>query len=155
MRPRTGRGREWFSTGVMMPDSSALSLSGARLEAVAAKTRLAASVLHLFQAGFVPTPTTTKAEFEANECDYDGYAPLTIATWHDPILAGVGYAVYAPTQTFPWVFEVDGIGNQVGGTWLETATGDVYQYTIFDPTRPLQGADQAVITTPTEVYTAG
>lgn len=138
-----------------MPDSSALALSGARLEAVAAKARLAASVLHLFQAGFVPTPTTSKEDFEANECDYDGYAPLSIATWHDPVLAGVGYAVYAPTQTFPWTFVADGTGNQVGGAWLETAGGVVYQYTIFDPTRPLQGPDQAVITTPTTVYSAG
>lgn len=138
-----------------MPDVSALSLTGAKLEATAAQTRLAASVLHLFKSGFVPTPTTLKAEFDANECDYDGYAPLTIATWNAPKLAGVGYAIYAPTQTFSWVFDVDAVGNQVGGAWLETAAGDVYQYTIFDPTRPIQGPDQAIITTPTDIYPAG
>lgn len=138
-----------------MPDFSALSLTGAKLEAAAGKTRLALSVLHLFKAGFVPTPTTVKADFEANECDYDGYAPLTITAWSDPVLAGVGYAIYAPTQTFPWVLDTDAIGNQAGGAWLETAAGVVYQYTIFDPTRPIQGPDQAIITTPTDVYPAG
>lgn len=138
-----------------MPDSSALSLTGAKVEAQAGKTRLANSVLHAFKAGFVPTPTTTLAEFAANECDFDGYAPITIATWHDPVLAGVAYAIYAPTQTFLWEFDTLGTGNQVGGTYLVLAGGDQYQYTIFDPTRPCMGPDQAIITAPTDVYPAG
>lgn len=138
-----------------MPDSSALALTGAKVEALAGQARLAASVLHLFQAGWTPTPTSTLADFEEHECDYDGYAPLTIATWHAPVLAGVGYAIYAPTQTFTWVLDTEGVGNQVGGAWVELSGGALYQYTIFDPTRPIMGADQAIIITPTDVYPAG
>lgn len=138
-----------------MPDVSALSMSGAKLEAVAAKTVLANSVLHLFKFGFVPTPTSVLADFAANECDYDGYAPVTIATWADPVLAGLAYAIFAPTQTFRWEHDTDDVGNAVGGTYLLTAGGDLYQYTIFDPSRPAQGPDQAIITTPTDVFPAG
>lgn len=138
-----------------MPDSSSLALTGARVEAVAGKARLANSVLHLFQEGFAPTPTSLLADFEAAECDFDGYLPLTIAAWSDPVLAGVAYAIYAPTQTFPWVFDTLGTGNQAGGAFLVLAGGELYQYTIFDPTRPIQGPDQAIITTPTDVYPAG
>lgn len=130
-------------------------MTGAKVEAAAAKTRNANSVLHLFKAGFTPTPTTTLAELAAQECDFDGYIPLTIATWHDPVLAGVAFAIYAPTQTFLWEFDVDAVGNQVGGSYLVLSTGELYSYTIFDPTRPCMGPDQAIITTPTDVYPAG
>lgn len=139
----------------MMADSSALSLTGAKVEAAAGKTRLANSVIHLFKAGFVPTPTSVLTDFQAAECDYDGYAPLTIATWHDPVLSGVAYAIYAPTQTFLWTFDTDAIGNQAGGAWIQLSGGELYQYTIFDPTRPIQGPDQAILTTPTDVFPAG
>lgn len=139
-----------------MPDSSALSLSGARVEALAGVTLLANSVLHLFKSGFTPTPTSLLADFTAQECDFDGYAPKTIVAWSaDPVLAGVAYAIYAPTQTFLWEFGTEGIGNQVGGAYLVLAGGTLYQYTIFDPTRAVQGPDQAVITTPTDVFPAG
>src|SRR5262245_30156169 len=114
-----------------MPDFSALSLTGAKVEAAAGKTRLANSVLHLFQAGFVPTPTSTLADFDANECAYDGYAALTIATWSDPVLAGVAYAIFAPTQTFRWVFDTEALGNQAGGAYLVLSGGELYQYTVF------------------------
>ena len=137
-----------------MPDSSALSLSGAKAEATAGKTRLAASVLHLFKDDFTPTPTSLAADFDEHECDFDGYLAKTIAAWSDPVLAGAAYAIYAPTQTFPWTFAA-GVGNQVGGAYLKLADGTLYQYTIFNPTRPCMGPDQAIISTPTDVYPAG
>lgn len=138
-----------------MPDASYLSMTGARVLAEAGDTLLANSVLHAFKAGFVPSPTSTLAEFTAAECDFDGYAPITITTWADPVLAGAGYAIYAPTKTFRWEHDVSDVGNQVGGLYLVLAGGDLYQYTIFDPTRACMGPDQAIITTPTDVYQAG
>jgi hypothetical protein len=138
-----------------MPDASYLSLTGAKIEAAAAKTLLANSVLHCFKQGFNPSPTSTLADFLAHEADFDGYAPLTIATWANPVLAGVAYAIFAPTQTFRWVLDMIAVGNQIGGTFLVTSGGDLYQYTQFDPTRPIQGPDQAIITTPTDVFPAG
>jgi len=138
-----------------MPDASYLSLSGAKIEATATKTALANSVLHCFKSPFAPTPTSVLADFTAQECDFDGYAPATIAAWEDPVLAGAAYAIFAPTQVFRWDLDTDAVGNQVGGTYLVTAGGLLYQYTIFDPTRACQGPDQAIITTPTDVFPAG
>jgi hypothetical protein len=138
-----------------MPDTSALSLNGAKVEATAAQTRMAGSKMHLFQFGFTPSPTSTLADFEAEEADFDGYAEKTLATWAAPILAGVGYMTYAPTQTFAWTLDVDSVGNQIGGHWLETAGGELIGYTIYDPSIPLQGAGMAVVKTPVLVYPAG
>ncbi|MCE5292094.1 MAG: hypothetical protein LLG14_23025 [Nocardiaceae bacterium] len=130
-------------------------MTGAYIEAAAGKTRLANSVLRLFKAGFTPSPTTPLSAFVEQECDFDGYAAKTIAAWGDPVLAGQGYAIYAPTQTFLWAHVADDVGNQVGGAFLVTSGGDLYSYTVFDPTRPAQGPYQAIITTPTQVYLAG
>lgn len=138
-----------------MPDASFLSMTGAKAEATAGKTTLAASVLHLFKFGFNPNVNSTLADFLGQECDFDGYAPVTIATWADPILAGAGYLVYAPTQTFRWEHDVDDVGNQVGGAFLVLAGGTLYQYSTFDPTRPCQGPDQAIVITPADFYPAG
>lgn len=138
-----------------MPDSAGLSLVGARTEAVAGKTRLANSVLHLFKAGFTPSPTSILSDFTGQECDYDGYAALTMTTWSDPVLAGVAYVIYAATQTFPWSHVAGDVGNQVGGAYIVLAGGSLYSYIIFDPTRPMQGPDQAVIVQPTDLYPAG
>ncbi len=138
-----------------MPDTSALSMTGAKLEATAGKTRLANSVLHLFQSSFTPTPNSTLADFTAAEADFDGYAGITIATWSDPVLAGQGFAIYAPTQTFRWEHDTDDVGNQIGGAYLVTSGGVLYQYTKFDPTLNVSGPDQAIIVTPTDVYPAG
>jgi len=138
-----------------MPDTSSLSLSGAKLEAVAGKAALANSVLRAFKFGFNPTVTSTLADFVANECDFDGYAPQTITAWSDPVLAGAAYAIFAPVQTFRWAHDTDDVGNAVGGVFLVTAGGALYQYTTFDPSRPAQGPDQAVIVTPTDIYPAG
>lgn len=138
-----------------MPDVNGLSLAGALIQSSANKTRMAASVLHLFKFGFVPTPTTPLATYLANECDFDGYAPLTIATWNDPVLAGQAWATFAPTQTFRWAHDTDDVGNQVGGHFLVTSGGDLMDYSIYDPSIPMQGTGQAVIKTPVEITPAG
>lgn len=138
-----------------MPDISYLSLTGASVEAVAAQARMANAVCSLFKAGFLPSPTSVLADFEAQECDFDGYAPATIATWGTPVLAGTGYMTYAPAQTFAWAHDTDDVGNAVGGYWLETAGGVLIAYTVFNPTRPAQGPGQAVIVTPVLVFPAG
>jgi hypothetical protein len=138
-----------------LPDASYLSLNGAKIIATANQTRMALSVMHLFKAGWVPTPSSTKADFDAHECDFDGYAPNTITAWAAPVLAGQAWATYAPTQTFRWVHDTDDVGNQVGGHYLVTAGGELIDYSIYDPTIPMQGPGQAVIKTPIEVTPAG
>lgn len=138
-----------------MPDQSYLSLSGALLETQEAQTSLVNSVMHLFKSDFVPQPTSTLADFLAAECDYDGYAPLTITAWQDPVLAGTGWAIYAPTQTFRWAHDTDDVGNMVGGHFIVTAGAVLKDYTIYDPQLIMSGAGMAVIKTPVEVFPAG
>lgn len=138
-----------------MADQNALSMAGALVQATANQTRMANSVMHLFSYGWTPTPTSTKADFLAHECDYDGYAPLTIAAWGAPVLVGQAWGTFAPTQTFRWTHDTDDVGNQVGGYFLVTSAGDLMDYCIFDPTVPMQGPGQAVVKTPIEVTPAG
>lgn len=138
-----------------MAQINALSLNGAKIIATANQARLANSVLHLFKAPFLPSITTTKADFLAQECDFDGYAPATIAAWGAPVLLGPAWATYAPTQTFRWSLVTDAIGNMVGGWFLVTSGGELMDYAVFDPATPCQGPGQAVVTTPIEITPAG
>jgi hypothetical protein len=138
-----------------MPDQSYLALSGALLEAQEAQASLANSVLHLFKSDFTPQPTSTLSDFLTAECDFDGYEPLTITAWEDPVLAGVGWAIYAPTQTFRWSHDTDDVGNIVGGHFLVTAGGVLKDYTSYDPQLAMTGPGMAIIKTPVEVFPAG
>jgi hypothetical protein len=138
-----------------MADQSYLSLSGAKEEADAAQARMANAKMRLFKSGFFPTPTTPIAEFEAQEADFDGYVEKTILLWAAPVLAGVGWMTYAPTQTFVYDDGVGHVGNSIGGYWLELATGELIGYTLFDPAEAVQGVGQAIIRTPTLIYRAG
>jgi len=138
-----------------MADQNGLSMEGAEVIATANQARMANCVMHLFKYTFTPTPTTPLSEYLANECDYDGYAPKTIATWDAPLLAGQAWGIFAPTQTFRWEFDTEGVGNQVGGHFLVTSGGKLMDYSIYGPSIPCQGPGQAVVKTPTEVTPFG
>lgn len=138
-----------------MNDQSFLTMTGANLEATAAQAAMANCVMHLFKQGFNPTPQTPLADFLTNEADYDGYAPITIAAWGAPVLAGLAWAIYAPTQTFRYVDAGDSVANMIAGYFLVTAGGVLKSYTVFGSAVPMATNGQAVIKTPIEVYTAG
>ena len=133
----------------------ALSMSGAKVIAAANKARNANSVLHLFKPPFNPEVTSTKEEFLAAECDFDGYAPATLTAWGDPILFGTGWATMAATQTFRWVAGDDSVTNMVAGTFLVSSAGDLLTYQVFANPAPMQGPGQAVVNTPIQVTPAG
>ena len=137
-----------------MADVQFLSLEGALVRSTQNQSDLANSVLHLFKAGFTPSPENVLADYTAQECDYDGYAAKTIATWGAPILApGGGYMTFAPLQTFTFT-PATGDTNSVGGAYLVNAGGDLLDVVIFDTPKPMQGPGQTVqlipsVTTPT------
>lgn len=137
-----------------MADTSFVNQQGAFDVSELVKTQLVNCTMHLFKSTFVPTPTTPLSAFHANECDFDGYAPATIAAWSDPVLAGAAWAIYAPTQTFRWVFAT-GVGNMVGGYWIQLAGGDIKDYTTFNPAEAAAGPGMAIIRTPIEVFPWG
>lgn len=139
-----------------MADTSYLSQQGALDLAILTQTQMAECTMHLFNYASLPAPTplTTLAQFQAAECNFDGYAAKTIATWSAPVLAGAAYAIYAPTQTFTWVYSA-GTMNMVGGYWIALASGDLKSFVIFNPAESAAGPYQAIIRTPTIVVPWG
>src|SRR5262245_12981921 len=128
-----------------MPDISARTFEGAKVDAANLKTSLSTTAeCHLFKFGFTPTPVNVAADFAAQECDYDGYVDQTVAAWHDPELNGIlGYMIYATAVlTFAWVSAGPDVGNQVGGYWVQDAAGKVRAYVIFANPFTLAGPDQ-------------
>jgi hypothetical protein len=136
-------------------DSNFVSSVSAATQAAAAVTRMANCVMHLFKSSFAPTPTSPVADFAAAECDFDGYAAITIATWHAAVLAGNAWAIYAPTQTFLWTHVSADVANSVGGYWLQLSGGALDDYAVFDPAETMAGAGQAVIRTPSKLFPWG
>lgn len=129
-------------------------LEGAKATAALKQTGLANSNAKLFKDGFVPSVTTPAADFAANECDFDDYAPVAIVAWNAPSLASVpGYNIDAPMVR--WVCAADQVvSNMVGGLWIENAGGDILDFVIFDTPIPMQLADQVVEWVPAEFFPA-
>ncbi len=138
-----------------MPDVSALSLSGSSVQALAAQARNANGVLHLFQAGFNPTPTSNLAAFLDAEADFSGYAPITIAAWEDPFLLGASWATSALAQYFRYDSGAGTVNNEIGGWFLVLAGGALTIYGTFNPTRTISGDGQIIVVEPVEAFVAG
>ena len=138
-----------------MADTSYLSMEGAQVEATAAQTRMATGGMHLYQSGFVPSPTSTLTDFDANECDFDGYVAATFTAWNAPVIAGTGWMTYGPTQTFAYVDGATHVGNMVGGYYLVDKDGKLVGWSAASPAEPCQANGQAFIRTPTLVFRAG
>jgi hypothetical protein len=120
-------------------------LSGCQRDALQMQTALANSVISLFKSSLAPTPSTSKAEYEAMEADYDDYAPITMSTWHDPILApGSGYMIGSPLVQFEVGDTDPTTPNLIGGCWVEDATGHVRLAVIFTAPVPMQVAGQGI-----------
>ena len=139
-----------------MPNQVWTPLAGCQVAAAERQTAYAASVIRLFKDSLVPTPSTTKAELEAAEADYDAYASETITAWNNPILApGSGYEILSPLVLFE-VGAVDPVvGNDIGGFWLEDASGDVRMVGTFDPSLPMQFAGQGIPLTILDIFPTG
>lgn len=124
---------------------SAMSLVGCKAIATTEKAALANAIVHLFKSGFHPTPANVLADFNAQECDFDGYVAVTIAAWGDVVLASgnAGYAILGVLCEYLWVLNVDAIQNTVGGWYIETAGGVLRNYFEFAEGVPMQGPDQS------------
>lgn len=125
------------------------------IQAEALRTDLALSVIKLFQFGFTPTVNTVAADLDAEECDYDDYAPQTITAW---LPAGTsvygGSQITAPTEQFLQT-GVPATPNMVGGYWIETAGGEVMLIRQFDDPVPMAANLDQILITPTIVFPNG
>lgn len=139
-----------------MPDTQKSSMSGAKELANLRQTSLANATLHLFLDGFAPSINTPLADFTAQEATYETYAAKVIAAWAEPSLASVaGYNLIAPSQTFQ-LAATPATPNMIGGWYLVHSDGlTLIDFGTFDPARPMQLIDQAVVLIPTEFFPAG
>lgn len=139
-----------------MPNTTFLSLAGAKVIAAERVTALENAVLHEFKSGaLVPTVTTTLEQLSAIEANYDGYAPITIATWDGPYLApGTGWEVLGGQVVFVWTYS-SGVGNSIGGTYLVDAAGNLLDITVYQTAVPMTGVGCVDICNPFEVIVAG
>lgn len=138
-----------------MPDSQFRTASGALVEATAAQARMANSTIHLLKDVDGVTPGSSLTYLEAREADYDGYAPITMATWNAPILGATsGYLTYGPQVSFLWVFDTDAVGNSIKGFWTQTAGGALMDIVIFGDPFAMQGPGNAIVQTPVQVFPA-
>lgn len=132
-----------------MPDATVLPLSAAQKIASDVATDLANCVLHLFQDGMIsPPPTigTPLSSFTTAECTFTGYAPITIAAIGDLVQLGTAWAIVFNQRFDPSPSGVT-VGNQVGGWYLVSAAGILYEYGTFSPTRPAQAPGNAIFVT--------
>ena len=107
------------------------TLAAAIKKANILKTALAASKLRAYKAPFVPSPTSVKADFVANECDYSGYTAggETITAFGTPYLDPAGGAtIAAPSIQFQGATASPFVSNGINGFWIETSGGDLLTY---------------------------
>jgi hypothetical protein len=98
-------------------------LTGCLFKAGLDKTALAGSHLRLFVQGFTPSITSSLQDCIDNECDYDGYAPLTITAFNDPGFDTAGGAsISSPLVQFVSTPASPSKTNNVGG-WFLVSTG--------------------------------
>ncbi len=145
---------EWFPPvgspafhegGCSVANKQFYTLEATRQQATERQDVYALSVIHLFQSSLTPTGSTTKAELEAAEADYDTYAPLTFTAWNDPILApGTGYMIASPLVQFAIGLTDPVVSNVIGGFWFEDADGNVRGIGTYDPTLPMGMAGQGI-----------
>lgn len=128
-----------------------LSYSETGTMAVAAlvRTALAESECRLFKDGFVPSATSTLAEFQAQQCDFDGYTAggKEITAFLPPLDNGDdGATLAAPTLQWEYTYPGSGdpVGNVVGGYYLVTSGDALIGYEVFPDPVPVTGDGDGV-----------
>lgn len=124
-----------------MADNQFFTNEASITNATNSKVPFVTSKLRLTKAPFTPVQTSVKADFVANECDFDGYTPVTgypIAAVTGPLAytggggiltTGLIDVVYGPAGSPP-------VGNSVSGWWIENAAGAVLAAGSYGPPRP-------------------
>jgi hypothetical protein len=94
------------------------------------RTLLALAPLKLFKSSFTPGPASVVADFDAAEADFTGYAAVALS-WSAVGIDSDGQPGIISTRAF-FQATADTADNEIGGAWMETAGGDLYEYWVFD-----------------------
>jgi len=122
-----------------VPKITIYTREAANTKASAIKTALALSKLRLIQSSLVPNVTTTKAALEAAEATFNGYTAggYTLTAWSGPVNnPGSGALITPPAVNVAWANPDDDpiVTNEIGGWWIEDATGNVRLVGTFEDT---------------------
>lgn len=108
------------------------------------QTLLALSKMRLYQSSITPTVNTTKAELEAAEATYTGYAEKTLTAWGEPYTSPAGGAsISSPLVQFQTAAPYT-TGNNIGGAWIEEAGGDLVAIITFPDVVPMSAEGDAI-----------
>jgi hypothetical protein len=119
-------------------------LAGSIWLAGVARTALANSKLKLFQSSLVPNVNTTKAELDAAEADFSGYAEITLTAWGVPYtVAAGGAAINSPCGQFD-TDDPTTVTNNIGGAWVETSGGVLVIIDSFPDVIPMNAPNQSI-----------
>lgn len=131
-----------------MADSTLYTNEAAERKVALIVGSLVSSKVRLFRAELTLTVFTTKVELVSAECDFEGYpvGGIALAAWTGPsIVGGGGRALTSPLANFATANAVTlDPPNQVGGWWVEDATGNVRLTGTFSPVRPMTTKFQTI-----------
>lgn len=123
---------------VFYPTAGSLWLAGIT------RTALAASILKLFQSSLVPNVNTVKADLDAAEADFTGYAPITLTTWGAAYISSAGgAAINSPCGQFD-TDDPTTVANNIGGAWVETAGGLLVIIDAFPDAIPMNAPNMSI-----------
>lgn len=127
-------GLEVNTSVIEVPDMAGIQFvaSGALKKAAGVKSLLDTGLVRLFTDDLVPTSATLKADFEASEADFKGYA-AAVEDWTAPLLESGGGGTIRFFNQF--AYDSGAIGgsasNRIAGCWIEDADGDVWEYFVL------------------------
>jgi hypothetical protein len=129
-----------------MPGTVIRPLEACLNKAARQKTALALAKVGLFKSSYTPDAGTTKADLDANETDFTGYAQVTITAWGNPYIHPVGgAAINSGTIQFDWATGSPDVNDNVGGWWIETAAGKLELVGSFADPVPMDGAGKSIV----------
>lgn len=127
---------------------SNLAFQIAQLEALTvAMGRLDAAIVRLYQEGYTPTESSTMADLDAVEADYDGYAEAAIVDWNEAGTDDDGEVIITADST---QFIPTGVTtpNSIGGYYVVDSTGATLKFAVpFDSPQVIgvTGFEQIVV----------
>lgn len=123
---------------MILANEGALRLSGV------IRTELSLAEVRLYKAGLIPDNTTTLADLDAVEADFDGYA-ARVVTWMATHLLPTGGAAFRGCVQFDSAAPY-GVPNSIGGWYLVDVTGTdvVVEIQAFDAPIPMGAEGQSL-----------
>jgi hypothetical protein len=131
---------------MFVPATSWLSAALTAINAALFNHASATYAVHLGQAPFAPTPTSTPSSF--TEADYTGYAALTVDGFVGPYVGSLGYPEQIPVSVISFTPTGTTVANSIGGYWIVDSLGNYVGGEAFSTPIELSGPTTTLSFTP-------